>query len=128
MQSAKNDVLGNNFVFYKAQKYTTLSALHEGFSVKSFFVTVFTTFLSVLKFREMQWQIVRLIMVLMFSLWSSFLLLWCSVATCFDRSLDIFCPFLIWRKKMLFSFLIFNTLSHYCYFASWMLHLHPTNV
>ena len=68
LQSAKDDVLGNNFVPYKAQKYTLPSALHEGFSVKSFFVAVFTTFLTVLKFREMQWQIVRLIMVLMFSL------------------------------------------------------------
>ena len=54
--------------FYKAQKYTTLSAFHGGFSSKSFFVAVFTRFSAVLIFREMQWQIVRLKMVLLFAL------------------------------------------------------------
>ena len=54
--------------FYKAQKYTTLGAFHESFSGKSFFVSVSTRFLAVLIFREMQWQIVRLKMVLLFAL------------------------------------------------------------
>ena len=67
-QSAKNDVLETNLFLYKTQKYTTLGAFHGSLFAQFFFVAVLTTFSALLTFRGMQWQIVRLKMVLMFSL------------------------------------------------------------
>ena len=81
-QSAKNDVLETNLFLYKTQKYTTLGAFHGSLFAQFFFVAVLTTFSALLTFRGMQWQIVRLKMVLMFSLWSSFLFRWGSAVTC----------------------------------------------
>ena len=68
LQSAKNDVLENNFILLQGTKYTTFSAFRESFSVKFFFVAVFTTILAPLKFREIRWLIVGLKMILMFFL------------------------------------------------------------
>ena len=56
------------FFFYTAEKYTTLKAFHERFSVKFFFAAVFTTLWAVLELRERRWQIVRLKMVLILKL------------------------------------------------------------
>ena len=78
LQLAKNIILENNFVLLQGTKipYTKIP---YSFSVKFFSVAVFTTFSAVL---EMRCQIVRLKMVLMFFLWSSFSVWWTSAATC----------------------------------------------
>ena len=72
LQSAKSNVLENNFVLLQDTKIHH-SAFHESFFVKLFFEAVFTTFSAVLKFREIRWEIARLKMALMFSLYSRYL-------------------------------------------------------
>ena len=93
--------------FHKAQKFTTLSAFHESFYFKSF-VAVFTSFSAVLEFREMRRQIFRLKMVLMFSLWSSFLLQWCSAVTFVPTNQMEWDDFVIKQGKVILMHCIVN--------------------
>ena len=70
MESAKNNVLENkqSRSFTRHKNNTILRVFHESFSIKYFFVAVFTTFSALLKFREMRRQIARLKILQMFSL------------------------------------------------------------